>query len=74
MTRTVGDGASNCSFWAKSRYDVVKLISDPGVYICIECIGLCNEILAEELKSGRAGPAALGPVRAIRCLAMPGGT
>jgi hypothetical protein len=37
-----------CSFCGKSRDAVEKLISGPGVYICDECIALCNRILAEE--------------------------
>ena len=38
-----------CSFCGKSQKQVVKLIAGPGVYICNECIELCNEILAEEM-------------------------
>ena len=41
---------SNCSFCGKSQKDVLKLISGPQVYICNECIELCNEILIEEEK------------------------
>ena len=37
-----------CSFCGKSQKQVKKLIAGPGVYICDECIDLCNEILAEE--------------------------
>ena len=37
-----------CSFCGKSRDEVRKLISGPKVYICDECIALCNDILAEE--------------------------
>src|SRR5262252_5659884 len=36
-----------CSFCGKPRDDSLRLIAGPGVYICAECIGLCNEILAE---------------------------
>ena len=39
----------SCSFCGKSQRQVAKLIAGPGVYICDECIGLCNEILEEEL-------------------------
>ena len=42
--------ASKCSFCGKSQENVLKLISGPGVYICNECIDLCNEILIEEEK------------------------
>jgi hypothetical protein len=41
-----------CSFCGKSQKQVKKLISGPGVYICDECIDLCNEIIAEELSGG----------------------
>jgi hypothetical protein len=37
-----------CSFCGKSQKQVKKLVAGPGVYICDECIGLCNEVLAEE--------------------------
>jgi ATP-dependent Clp protease ATP-binding subunit ClpX len=39
-----------CSFCGKSQRQVKKLIAGPGVYICDECIDLCNEIIAEELE------------------------
>jgi hypothetical protein len=35
-----------CSFCGKSQKQVKKLVAGPGVYICDECIGLCNEIVA----------------------------
>lgn len=38
-----------CSFCGKSQEQVRKLIAGPGVYICDECVDLCNEILDEEL-------------------------
>src|SRR5947209_8902205 len=38
-----------CSFCGKSQKQVKKLIAGPGVYICDECIDLCNEIIEEEL-------------------------
>ena len=38
-----------CSFCGKSQKQVRKLIAGPGVYICDECIDLCNEIVEEEL-------------------------
>ncbi len=39
----------NCSFCGKSQKEVKKLIAGPTVYICDECIGLCNDIIAEEI-------------------------
>nr|WP_174268198.1 ATP-dependent Clp protease ATP-binding subunit ClpX [Nocardioides zeae] len=41
-----------CSFCGKSQKQVQKLIAGPGVYICTECIELCNEIIEEELGEG----------------------
>jgi ATP-dependent Clp protease ATP-binding subunit ClpX len=37
-----------CSFCAKSQDEIDKLIAGPGVYICNECVGLCDQILTEE--------------------------
>jgi len=37
-----------CSFCGKGQLEVRRLVAGPGVYICDECIGLCNEIMAEE--------------------------
>ena len=39
----------SCSFCGKSQREVRKLIAGPTVYICDECIGLCNDIIAEEI-------------------------
>jgi ATP-dependent Clp protease ATP-binding subunit ClpX len=41
-----------CSFCGKSQKQVRKLIAGPGVYICDECIDLCNEIIEEEFNGG----------------------
>jgi ATP-dependent Clp protease ATP-binding subunit ClpX len=38
----------NCSFCAKPSSAVAKVVAGPGVYICNECIQLCNDILAQE--------------------------
>jgi hypothetical protein len=43
-----GSGTLKCSFCGKSQNDVRKLIAGPTVYICDECIELCNDIIAEE--------------------------
>ena len=43
-----------CSFCGKSQRQVKKLIAGPGVYICDECIDLCNEIIDEELTAPTA--------------------
>jgi ATP-dependent Clp protease ATP-binding subunit ClpX len=47
------DAHLKCSFCGKSQDQVRKLIAGPGVYICDECIDLCNEILDEELVEGQ---------------------
>ncbi len=50
MTRGFADDSSHlaCSFCGKSQKEVRKLIAGPTVYICDECIDLCNDIIAEE--------------------------
>ena len=45
----------SCSFCGKSQKEVKKLIAGPSVYICDECIGLCNDIIAEELDKDEEG-------------------
>jgi ATP-dependent Clp protease ATP-binding subunit ClpX len=53
------NGNLSCSFCGKSQKEVKKLIAGPSVYICDECISLCNDILAEEVqkeeRSDRSG-------------------
>jgi ATP-dependent Clp protease ATP-binding subunit ClpX len=49
-----------CSFCGKSQKEVKKLIAGPTVYICDECIGLCNDIIAEELDSPESPPKVSG--------------
>ncbi|EAU55010.1 ATP-dependent Clp protease ATP-binding subunit ClpX [Mariprofundus ferrooxydans] len=46
---STGDNTLYCSFCGKSQHDVKKLIAGPTVFICDECIELCNEIIVEEL-------------------------
>lgn len=55
MART-NDGSDvfKCSFCGKSQKQVERLISGPGVFICEECIELCNEIIAEENQAARS--------------------
>ncbi|MBM4357477.1 MAG: ATP-dependent Clp protease ATP-binding subunit ClpX [Deltaproteobacteria bacterium] len=47
--RDDSNGNLSCSFCGKSQKEVKKLIAGPTVYICDECIGLCNDIIAEEV-------------------------
>ena len=48
-----GDGDNKllyCSFCGKSQHEVRKLIAGPSVFICDECVELCNDIIREEIK------------------------
>lgn len=57
------DSHLKCSFCGKSQEQVRKLIAGPGVYICDECVDLCNEILDEELfDTASSMPAGRAPV------------
>ena len=53
----IGDGGDllKCNFCGKSQKQVKKLIAGPNVYICDECIELCNEIIEEELAEVEEG-------------------
>ena len=46
---TSGEKALFCSFCGKSQHEVKKLIAGPSVFICDECIDLCNDIIRDEL-------------------------
>src|SRR6266700_769568 len=46
--KTSGDKLLYCSFCGKSQHEVRKLIAGPSVFICDECIELCNDIIREE--------------------------
>lgn len=48
MSTTTNSGSLKCSFCGKGQREVKKLIAGPGVYICDECIDLCNDIICEE--------------------------
>src|ERR1051326_5416951 len=64
MARTrEGNGTLKCSCCGKSQNDVRKLIAGPTVYICDECIELCNDIIAEEWEEEKS--------REIRSLPKP---
>ncbi|MFN9811759.1 MAG: ATP-dependent Clp protease ATP-binding subunit ClpX [Deltaproteobacteria bacterium] len=54
--RDDGHGNLQCSFCGKSQKEVKKLIAGPTVYICDECIALCNDIIAEEVDRDDAFP------------------
>ncbi|MDC2990960.1 ATP-dependent protease ATP-binding subunit ClpX [Prochlorococcus sp. AH-736-F23] len=57
------DAHLKCSFCGKSQDQVRKLIAGPGVYICDECIDLCNEILDEELLDNQTNAKNSAPVK-----------
>ncbi len=57
------DSHLKCSFCGKSQEQVRKLIAGPGVYICDECVDLCNEILDEELFDSSASSPQPAPRR-----------
>jgi len=50
VTTRIGESGDllKCSFCGKTQKQVKKLIAGPGVYICDECIDLCNEIIIDE--------------------------
>jgi ATP-dependent Clp protease ATP-binding subunit ClpX len=64
------DNRLKCSFCGKSQDQVKKLIAGPGVYICDECVDLCNEILDEELIDGGPTPAS-GEAAASKLVNVP---
>ncbi|ABM61388.1 ATP-dependent Clp protease ATP-binding subunit ClpX [Halorhodospira halophila] len=56
-TQNKGDDSGKllyCSFCGKSQHEVRKLIAGPSVFICDECVELCNDIIREELQEGAA--------------------
>ncbi|MCC5815096.1 MAG: ATP-dependent Clp protease ATP-binding subunit ClpX [Leptospira sp.] len=52
----------HCSFCGKAQDEVRRLVAGPGVYICDECISLCNEIIAEEPVAGEESPTVVGDI------------
>ena len=67
MARTSdGSDVFKCSFCGKSQKQVERLISGPGVYICEECIELCNEIIAEEIQAAQPAAEEQAPLPAPR--------
>ncbi len=53
--KTGGDKLLYCSFCGKSQHEVRKLIAGPSVFICDECIELCNDIIRDEIAGDAAG-------------------
>ncbi|MDP1766101.1 MAG: ATP-dependent Clp protease ATP-binding subunit ClpX [Methylotenera sp.] len=50
-TKADGDKLLYCSFCGKSQHEVKKLIAGPSVFVCNECVDLCNDIIREEVKN-----------------------
>jgi hypothetical protein len=57
VVRAANRKALSCSFCRKTHFDVLKLVAGPGVYICNECVDLCNQVIEQELdpKRGHVG-------------------
>jgi len=63
-------GGFNCSFCGKGQDDVKKLIAGPGVFICDECVELCNDILAEEYEKDEEPNTSSGLLKPAEIKAM----
>ena len=72
----IGESADllKCSFCGKSQKQVQQLIAGPGVYICDECVELCNEIIEERLaEAGEEASERVRPAEAAGDLRLPRG-
>ncbi|MBU4242955.1 MAG: ATP-dependent Clp protease ATP-binding subunit ClpX, partial [Proteobacteria bacterium] len=58
----------SCSFCGKTQVDVQRLIAGPDVYICDECVSLCNDIMAQETVSEEFEDGRLLPPQEIKAL------
>ena len=68
-----GDRLLYCSFCGKSQHEVRKLIAGPSVFICDECVDLCNAIISEEIqeKSAAGAGTALALTATSACTTRP---
>jgi len=64
--KNTGEKLLYCSFCGKSQHEVRKLIAGPSVFICDECIDLCNDIIREEAQPEANGKAAKGDLPSPR--------
>ena len=68
MTDNTGKGDDGkllyCSFCGKSQHEVRKLIAGPSVFICDECVDLCNDIIREEVQEAGAFRGRVQPLQA----------
>jgi ATP-dependent Clp protease ATP-binding subunit ClpX len=55
LDKSKGDKLLYCSFCGKSQHEVRKLIAGPSVFVCDECVELCNDIIREEVNSAVTG-------------------
>ena len=60
-----------CSFCGKSQRQVRKIIQGPNVCICDECVGVCNEIIADDEGGAPAGPRARPEVTHVGTITCP---
>ncbi len=58
--KTPGEKLLYCSFCGKSQHEVRKLIAGPSVFICDECIELCNDIIRDEIAADHGGKGVKG--------------
>ena len=56
-----------CSFCGKSQHEVKKLIAGPSVFICDECIELCNDIVRDEIAGDQDSKVAKSDLHSRRC-------
>lgn len=71
MSINGGTKVLHCSFCGKSQHEVRKLIAGPSVYVCDECIALCNEIISEggkDIKDAEALPKLPTPIEICKIL------
>ena len=61
MSEHIDEGDFNCSFCGKSQHEVRKLIAGPNVFICDECVELCNDIIREEMEESAPATASKLP-------------
>ena len=66
IKRRDGSADLRCSFCNKSQRDVKKLIAGPSVYVCDECVEICNEIIAEDKREGKKERKSLPKPKEIR--------
>jgi ATP-dependent Clp protease ATP-binding subunit ClpX len=58
---TMKTPTAKCSFCGKPNTDVKKIVAGPGVYICDECVALCNEVIAQVEEQPNSAPRSTEP-------------